>query len=225
MNLDRQYPPEILIDKQFVPFINDQLTKNEFIYKNGGLININIYELMCNPVEDKAYFKIIKLSDEKYLEIYFPFIEIKHSIPILYKEEYECKPHETTITKYIKCSKYTHNCNTQDADIVCVSSSLVHFDKNAWTIYNVKSPNETKGYITKELADNNSYKYSHSYYKAQYFESSNAFESKVIKGKHNKDFSIVMRDVCDNTTYIHNIDNPITYVMGLEFNLYEDLTN
>ena len=223
MNLDRQYPPEILIDKQFVPFINDQWTKNEFIYKNGGLITINIYELMCNPVEDKAYFKIIKLSDEKYLEIYFPFIEIKHSIPILYKEDYRFKQHETTITKYIRCSKYI-KCNKEKCDIVC--SPLINKSSGAsCIIYNVSIPNKTKSFVTGEIVHNNSYRYSYSYYKAKYFEPNNSFESKVIIGNDNKDFTIIICDTLNDLTYTHSINNPITYVMGLEFDLYEELSN
>lgn len=218
MNLnERQYPLETLINKQYVEFLKDQWTKNEFVYKNGGLTTINICELMCNPVEDKAYFEIIKLSDEKYLEIYFPFIEIKHSIPIPYKEDYEFKQHETTLTKYIKCSKYI-NCDKYAADLVC------NVDKGC-IIYNVKSPNETKSYVTGEIVHNNSYKYSHSYYKAKYFEFDNTFESKVITNKGNTNFSVIIHNSLDDLTHTHSISNPITYVMGLDFELYKDLTD
>jgi hypothetical protein len=218
MNLnERQHPLETLINKQYVEFLKDQWTKNEFVYKNGGLTTINIYELMCNPVEDKAYFEIIKLSDEKYLEIYFPFIEIKHSIPIPYKEDYEFKQHETTLTKYIKCSKYI-NCDKYAADLVC------NVDKGC-IIYNVKSPNETKSYVTGEIVHNNSYKYSHSYYKAKYFEFDNTFESKVITSKGNTNFSVIIHNSLDDLTHTHSISNPITYVMGLDFELYKDLTD
>lgn len=223
MNLDKQFTPETLIDRQFVRFINDEWTKNEFIYKNGSLTNINIYELMCNPVEDKPHFEIIKLSGEKYVELYFPFIEIKHSIPIFYKQEYKIKPHETTITKYIRCSKYI-SCNPNEGDIVC--SPLINKNSGAsCIIYNVLIPNKTKNFVTGEMIDNNSYRYSHSYYKTKYFEPDNTYESKVIIGKDNKDFTIVIRNVLSDITYDHNINNPITYVMGLDFDLYKELTN
>jgi hypothetical protein len=220
MNQDRQYPLETLINKQYVEFLKDQWTKNEFVYKNGGLTTINIYELMYNPVEDKAYFEIIKLSDERYLEIYFPFIEIKHSIPIPYKREYEFKSHETTITKYIKCSKYT-SCKKEEGDIVC---SLISMGIDC-LIYNTLKPNKAKNYATDEMVYNNSYKYSHSYYKAKYFEPHNAFESKVIISGDNTNFSVIVHNTLDDLTYTHSINNPITYVMGLEFDLYKDLTN
>lgn len=213
MNL-KEYTPEILINRDYVSYINDYWTTNEFIYKNDTLISISIHELFCNVNCNKPSFKLISLLDEEYLELYFPFHEIKHTV---YVKPNASKSNPLSIlTEYVKCHKYIRT-DFDSSTIVLNAVNSLHLT----TIF--------KGYNYEEsIKSCKCYKFSHSYYKSRSFTTLDYYTSRLDHNNQNKTFDISISFSTEDkeiTNKNYTIENPIQYNMDLDYTFYKTLTD
>lgn len=218
----REYTPDIYIDKGYVEFLKDSWVKTEFIYRGDNLVSIHLYTLLCDPLKDKPSFKLINLSDETYLETYFPFIEIKHVIPIRHYFDFKDKPHEATITKYIKCNRYKKDRPYTTSDLICTinpNQMGLHYK-----LINTKEFNKTASGYDQELEADNHYKFSYSYYKSEYYETSKSYTSTLSINRNQ--FIVRIHNSLnpeDSSKFV--VYYPILYTMNLDFELYKQLTD
>lgn len=216
----KDYTPQTYINESYVELIKDKWIRNEFVYKNNNLVSLSIHNLIFNPTLNKPSFKLINLSDEIYLELYLPFVEIKHTFVL---NDIDNKRHNVVATKYIKCNKYIKS-NSLDSDLICCINEN-GYNKTDYILHNRIAFNQNNSIDLQELQTNNHYKFSHSYYKPEHYEPLFNYYSQVILIDTNNILINIWDDFDEYYDMEYVIPLPVQYEMRLDFDLYTSLIN